>query len=56
MQQITLTQDHMKRGIDESGKRIAMFTSAQNSERAVKAGLGSFTYTGGTETSDKHNR
>ena len=53
---LQLTLEHMKRGLDEDGKRIQMFTSAVVNEQAVKAGAGSFTYTGGTVASDKHDR
>ncbi len=41
-----LTKEHMKRGVNEEGERIRMFTSALTSERCVKAGIGKFQYNG----------
>ena len=36
----------MRRGTDERGQRIRMFTATLTADRAVKAGLGSFRYNG----------
>ena len=41
-----LTLDHMKRGVDEEGKRIKIFTSALTNERAMQANYGHFQYDG----------
>ena len=42
------TLEHMRKGVDEDGNRIKVFTSAMENENAVKAGVGKFTYNGGS--------
>ena len=46
------TLEHMRKGIDEDGRRIKIFTSALTSERAIKANVGAFSYEGGIMETD----
>lgn len=43
-----LTLSHMRRGEDEDGKRVRMFTARLTGERALRVGVGKFKYQGGT--------